>query len=904
MAAHEISSTLSTSPPARAAVFPAQSALAAWRALFWLEIKRMARGWRWRGLLIVAAVGAFWWRRDGFGEGRPIFFPLGDVGLAGFSALFGAGAAVLGADALSQAQRARALRLLDARPASDAGVALARWLAAAILLALAGAAVLLEIVGLRAWIEQPAAQEPFAALMAFWWIPLIVVGVALGQACRSFVRNDAAALAAALILLLVFGLFLWRLANPISFFYNYAPAVGIVIPSMDLLRDAGFSLVLALGIVGVGALAQRHRMPRSPISPEPPYRRKPLPTFRAPVWPFRQFLFTDAATRAAAIVLFAAALAVQIPWSREWRFLQSLNAEWPVTPPPLPPELAMRPFPRWNLPRLDAQIGAKPGDPWRFTFSAVNSTTESLSWGAVALSPVWDKPQFTSPTLVAVQPGPDPDSWVFPFAPPLDPGTTRTLSLEVRPRPGSERMHRWARHPRYSNVGRLGAWWPRPAGFDLMNRRMVVSAQPMQYLLRIPAGPSSSSGSSVIPAVAGADVERRGGAWEARSLFAQSRISLVLAPYAVAEQNTDGLDLRLLVFERHQEIADTMLGTWNKRQMRLRRVFGVPPAPFVFHEAAAGGLGPDPLAISSEQFDLLDDHQYDPEVHENQLFNEMNTVFPPVQMAILRLWSEAALGMAAEPYLLRDSLLEYLHEYALAGGLEPSNPWERNRPAPAKPLVPWRGPGRGSLPFDFRDVDRMTLRRPWDESTLMSESSRKLSERRAKSFHHAIRFALGDENYREFLQNLFARRSAVPFTLDEYLALAQQHSSRPLKPIADQILGSARLPTLRARQAFLYRDQDPNTRELFYTTEVVVANEGEGTWPVPVVLSLEDGLVERIVVLGPGEKQTLTFKTRSRPQVLAMDPFGWLPQVPPFKPKSKTQEHSKIFLKNIIDRTG
>jgi hypothetical protein len=38
--------------------------------LLWLELKRLARGWRWRGLLILAALGAFWWRREGFGVGR------------------------------------------------------------------------------------------------------------------------------------------------------------------------------------------------------------------------------------------------------------------------------------------------------------------------------------------------------------------------------------------------------------------------------------------------------------------------------------------------------------------------------------------------------------------------------------------------------------------------------------------------------------------------------------------------------------------------------------------------------------------------------------------------------------------------------------------------------------------
>jgi hypothetical protein len=55
-------------------------------SLAWLNIKRIARGWRWRSLVLISGAAAYWFTRlVDFGEGSAVWFPGGENGVTGFT---------------------------------------------------------------------------------------------------------------------------------------------------------------------------------------------------------------------------------------------------------------------------------------------------------------------------------------------------------------------------------------------------------------------------------------------------------------------------------------------------------------------------------------------------------------------------------------------------------------------------------------------------------------------------------------------------------------------------------------------------------------------------------------------------------------------------------------------------
>lgn len=863
--------------------------------LTWLELKRVARGWRWRALVIVAAFGAFWWRRDGFGPGRPVFFPLGEDGLIGFSALFGVASILLGVDAIGQVQRGRAARLFDTRPLPDIVLAAARWVASFVLVCLAAAGFLAEVVGLSRALEQPCAVDPLAAWWLLWWMPGIAVACATGFALRSWIRNDAAAILSSVALLAAGGWLAWRILSPGAIYARYAPHLGLILPWNLALADAGRMLLLALAGVALAAVGQRRWFPRTPVRPKPPYPHRPFPTLRRLLAPVRQWRFTDRLTAILAVGALAAGIAVAPPWVAEWRFLQIDPEAWSDLAAPLPPELTRSPVPAWKILRLDADLGDSANAHPRFTLVAGNTTTATLEWGSLALSTAWDGVELTGGGG-DIRPGPVDGTWVFAWRPPLDPGTTATLNLTAAPRAGSARLHAQVWNPRYMEWARLGAWWPRPNGFALLDRRVTIPGQPFDFQITL-----AKSGSGR-PAGSSARVEDLGDRWRLVSTFPQSRIFPILADFMTVERSFEGLEVRLEVFPQHEELANFLLDLYEGRFERLRRALGVPAAPFVFHEAAVAPAFPDPFSLASADLDALVDAIPGVDAEDENTYEQFNEAFIPWQKGMIDTWIAGAVGAPAEPLLLRDSLASYIHTIAFNQGLRRSPRELRERAGAAVPFVPWLGRPTGPLPYDFREADLPALRGSWDESKGREQSHGEIDRRRAECAHHLLRYLLGETEYASFLRQLLSRSGRDALTREEFLSLAQSRSTTPLAPVIDQILGPPRLPTFQARGARVYLDRNPQTRVLEYTTEVTVANVGDGRWPVPLLLTTEDDQLERRVELGPGESAALRLVTRGRPTGFFVDPVGWIPQVPEYDPVAKSIQHPRIYIKQVESR--
>jgi len=863
--------------------------------LAWLEIKRVARGWRWRALVIVAAFGAFWWRRSGFGPGRPVFFPLGFDGLIGFSALFGVAAALLGVDATSQVNRARATRLFDTRPLPDILLAFTRWGASTALVAIVAAGFLVEVFMLCSFLGQACSPEPLIAWWVLWWLPGIALSCAVSGALRAWIRNDAAAILISVALLGTLGAAAWILMTPSAFFSRFAPHLGLILPWSYALADVVRLFLLALAAVGLWAVGTRSWTPPTSVSSLPPYRRRALPTLRRILSLPRQWRMTDRWTAVASLVfLLLAAFAVPF-WIREGQFIRLAADHWSPAAPPLPPELATSVVPRWDIRRIDANLGDSPSSSPRFVLKVENTTTGPLRLGSLSLSPVWGEVQMDQGGRLLRQ-GPTPDTWLFEWVSPLAPGSTATLALIATPRPGAARLHDWVWNETYAEWGRLGPWWPRANGFDLGDRRVVIPDQPVQF--RLVLGKVGSGQ----PVCGSSRVEDLGDRWVIESTYRQSRIMPVIADYESLEQAFEGFPVRLELFPYHLELGRFLFDLYEPRFQRLRRALGLPPAPFVFHEAAVAPALPDPFALPSAALDSLVEAMPDVEGADRNTYPQFDQAFAPWLFAILSTWFQAAEGVPSESFLLRDSLVLYLHEAAFNHGRFPSPRQARERASPNVPFVPWQGLPRDPQPYDFREADRPALLRPWDEQDVTSWQENKVFLQRAESFHHLIRYLLGETEYAAFLRDVLGRDPNPTLTRREFLSLAQRHASRPLAPIVEQLLGPARLPTFEAREARLYLERDPDTRALQYATEVTVANLGQGQWPVPVLLETEDDVVKRQIDLGPGESVRLRLVSRSRPVAFFVDPKGWLPQIPQYDSTAKSVQHPRIFLKQVISR--
>lgn len=863
-----------------------------------LEVRRVARGWRLRAALLVAFAGAFWWRRAGFGPGSPVFFPLGESGLIGFSALWGVTAALLGTDALGQLHRSRARRWFDTRPIPDILVALSRWLAVVVLLLLGTVFFLLEVWGLSAALDQPCALMPLIAVKVFWWIPLICLGAALGLAARAWIPNDAAALGICAAGLGLVGWGGWWMLAPLDFFRNYTPSVGLLAPVEWLARDLGVALLVSLGLVGWSAVGQRGGMPKSPFVADKAMtpRRLGLPTLRRLGHPLRRFRLADRFTQWGTIVVTVLAGFGMWEWGVEWKARSGSGPIWNEQAALFPEELARNPAPLWSPERLECDLGASPDDATAFRLTAYNPTTATLTQGAMTLSPVWDTPGQLD-GIRALRPGPVAGTWVFEWTRAFEPMTTQTLSLSVRPRRGFGRMHAWARNPRYSDYSRLGYWWPRACGFDLLERRVVVPSQPVQYRLRVPEGLPGT------PLAGTAEARKSGGVWELESRRPEARLTLIAAPHEEYRRDFQGMEIRWRVFSRHGELADYLLDAWERRFVKIRRTLGPPPIPFVFYEAPTQDGFESLMALPSTELDALEELRPLYRREPYRIHGDFNEAYARRLHALLETWADAVLGETENPLLLREALVSYLFAKGFLRGHEEPPNIARERPRQLLPFERWEGPVNHVTAYQFRENEATAFRSAWDENRtgwgILPEAGR----RRAESFHHVIRYLLGDDRYAEFLRTIFSGTQPPIRTTEDFIRRAQSHCEIPLAPILEQIVGPMRLPIFSADQARVFLDRDAATGELRYTTEVRISNSGQGRWPTPAVLSTEEQPIERQVFLDAGESRTLTYVSRSRPVVFAVDPWGRLPQLPRRNPKTQKVEPAKIFLKTITDRT-
>ncbi|MEQ8819884.1 MAG: hypothetical protein RLY93_06535 [Sumerlaeia bacterium] len=848
--------------------------------LFWLDFLRLVRGWRWRAVMGVAMVGSYLLDRfaGDFGPGASVAFPGGQAGLWAAGLFLGLGAMVVAVDLCGQDDRYRAAQMAEALPRPVASLQVGRFLALWVAMALPGA-----FVCAWPWISHPLSAlsashgiDP-APSWAFWGailLPLLAFGCAAGMAARGLLRNEASAVLLGGVLVAPGLWAAYGVGDPAEIFLTASRSLGLLVPGSVLVDQAlGLLSLAALLLAGaVGAMAHRPRRWR---------------VLGRPGWPL------------ATAGVFAVMLLVGLPgarWIATVRPVPTMEADWQAAREPagaggvvLPPRILAR--------RLTIAPAGEGADVLaEFDLAAVLSEPQGLA--ALTFGPALEvfSAERDGGAVARLAPHASaglPGSAVFQFQPPLDPASTTTLRVRLRVAPNAERLWAKTTHPAYARFDGAPFWFGAGLSLNYSFADWSISPQPAPFGLELPDLGERRW-------VAGSAVEAPGAA-PGRVRLVQPRSALPDALFAAelyeSRATHAGLELRFLVLPEHRALADAFQVIWARRFERIARVFDAAEAPLpllTYYETPQQDPA-NPMAMPSALLDRLGAELADYDDFEDPtapIFDE--ALIPLHAGAVAQLWS-GAFASFEHPELMRDALAAYLHEFGLASGQTRRITRLRREFV----LVPWdlaRQPNQ--YPFDLMPRDEAG----WRGALFAGARDRAApppDPRRAVAFHHMLRGLIGEEAFLRTLHTLLSDRAGQRLRLEDYRHAAEAAHGEGLGWFFDQWLREGVVPELRLVEAQVVLAENPNSRNLEYTTKVVFENIGNGRVPVPVVLQTESDQVTEQVTITPGERRDLTFVTRDRPLAVVLDPLGWVAQMPPFNEAAKRPIHPQIFLKTV-----
>jgi len=234
----------------------------------------------------------------------------------------------------------------------------------------------------------------------------------------------------------------------------------------------------------------------------------------------------------------------------------------------------------------------------------------------------------------------------------------------------------------------------------------------------------------------------------------------------------------------------------------------------------------------------------------------------------------------------------YLHDHALRRG----RPLTSQQRSTSQVFQPWESQKRETFPFDVNESDVATWLSPLSEEDLRHEV-------RLEGIVHYARYLLGDPALANSIRQVTERGQTSQTTIGDWFESFEENSGVETRELLDAWRSGLLLPSFEIVQAEveLYRDVEKSTFN--YVTTAIVDQVGTGTVTVPIVLIYDGGAEERRVELSANQPKELVFETPSRPISLAIDPHGWIPQVPRFDVRSQSRQHAIIFLKRVVDRT-
>lgn len=869
-----VGATAVAAPAPRAAESPARptplGGLLAWPLLAAIEGARLLRSWKLR-LAVAGTLGAAYLlgRTEGFGAAAPAPFPGGERGIAAFALLVAACGAYFAVDAAGAADRRAARALYEARPASPLLLQTSRWAALFVLL------LPLPAIGL-AWPYFSVfggaaipAWEPVRMLAAYGFAPLLGASIAAGLLARAAASRDGGALLAAGLLA----------APPVAYAIAWmdladintstTPLLGVLAPRELYAADAAALWSYAGLLLALACLRPWRVAPKTPLRSIDPPRPSRFPSLR------RTMAALALLPRSLGPAGLAAAVAAAALAPGTTRLAEPLiQAREAVATAPREPEGAID----GRVPPLGIrhrEIDLATCWPSRLRVVLTAHADDAAPLAGVGFGPhlrarlAEGTPRARLIPDAAVR---SEGALVLAFDPPLEPGEEIRLAFDIEPTRSGERLLAWARHPVFGSWARLGAW--HGEGLEIDYREGVVRAPgtPSPYSISAPAQPGRQWTSG------GAAVEDAGGGI---MRIVQPRPDtpalLSLSRQVEVADRASGLDIRLLVFPEHQDLAAALHTAWRQRWSRVARLFGPGEEAIVFQETPLAE-SPTPLAIPTATMAVLDaalpryDDWRDPSAH---LFDR--TFRDRHRAAIERIvQSRAAPTPRTAPLL--EALVDYADARALAGGqtrgfLRTRVDWT---------IVPWEWANqRQEIPFLVRERDQPR----WIGSAWAADRAPGAlapAPERFEAFHHLLRYLLGDREWASMVRELFEGRDGRPIPLEEWRDAAQRRTDFDMAALFREWLDEGVLPSYRIVEVESTQQRTASTGDILYRTRSIVANAGTGTLPVEVVLTLDRDKLSQRVVLPPGERREVVFESLQRPLYLEVDPFGWIPQGLPF----------------------
>ncbi len=865
--------------------------------LFALESRRMLRGWRWRTLVLLnAAVAAVLSRTGDWGEGAAVFLPGGETGVRAFGLMYAIASMVLATDLAGQADRHHARSLYDARPVSGFALQCSRFLAMfATIAPLAVATSLLPPAIVRAR-GGDALLAPNALYLCGHVLPLVALCVAAGLAARSWIRNDTSALSAASVALAAPVWVALFDSQPQELFLSSSRILGVLVPASETARTASLSCLAVLPFLGLAMLKPRALRSRTPLRSLSPPRKSRFGTVRG------AFSAIPGARETGAFTLLLALAAVCAGGPA---LLGSFRRAGVALTSPVPTEMSAD----WSRMQQPAEAVSGVVDAPRIVARKAELDTDGEDRIAVTLTlgSSLDAPQPVAGVtfgpacrvasvsrgdgrveILPAAASPHLHATVLRFDPPLPPNGECDLRFELEPAPRSTRAWARLRHPAYATFQDLPLWYGEGVRIRYAFSEFAVTHQPAPFELSLPLLAGREW-------IAGAAESRIAG--ETVSLVAD-RAAVPSSVFAanvrtVASPEEQAVPVHYVVFPEHEELARAFHTIFADRFERLGRAFGGRDEPVVFVEVPGQRPG-DPFAIASPVLDELATLLPDYDDPREPTADEFERPFAELHHAAVSTLVTQSRETFEHPELLRDSLVLYLHVHGFARGM--TRPFRRERRDYV--LVPWDWVRpTDAYPFDLWPRDEAQYTGPVFPQ-LRPEGLPPVPQGRLVAFHHMLRRRLGEEAYVRFLNDLFGERGGR-LTLEEVRLAAEAQAGAPLGEFFDQWLLEGVVPRYRLVEAQVVLAENPETRDLEYTTSVTVRNEGTGRVPVDVRLETEGDRVEKTVEPDPGGDVTLVFVTADRPVSVAVDPEGWVVQMPEFDRRAGRPVHPRLFLKTV-----
>ncbi len=893
--------------------------------LAWLELRRIVRGWRWRGLFVVLGAAAVVLSRgEMFGYAAAVFFPGGRQGALLAPFIIGLVALVLGAASWGGLERARAGRLAASRLSHPFEFVAARLVAVA-------ASIMLIAFFVAAWPLLGAWRGglevlpmPSALYLCAVIAPVVACGAASGMFGRIAAGGDTTGIALGAI---AFAPALWfrmAVSDPLDLFLRVSLQLGTLVPAEVIARDASITLLCALPLAGLAVLFLPPQRGRTPLSSGRLDRVSRLATLvRLRDWMTGRLRQAGALAAGLSLVLVALGAPALVTAARS-RPYPAQSIDWSRAGEPAGASGGRLPAVRVLHRDLSLGPSAESAVRARIALSspgAAPQVSAALTFGpALRAVSVARLDGGTARISGRVAPG-DSHIATIEFDPPLSATTTTIeLSLEVDPRA----RRRWERGyaPGFRSFAGIESWWGEPVELDFVNSVARTVGRPSTFRVEIPAAPGMDW---VCGAARGRDAGP--GRVAIESDLPSNPGSLLAARLTETPHPHAGLRLAWLAFPERERLMRSFPEVYRDALGRIERLFGEQRHPLQFYEVPLQETA-DLMAMPSAVLDRLEFALPRFRDWDSPSEAEFDEAFKPWNLGLVAEIINRSWDSFQDDDLMRTSMILYLHEYGLLKGQTRDMtrearvdavlaPWKFARykidrpPAPPRPQQQGGFGGQGGpprpfltfseeyFPFDIREAESKTFEGPIGPGRPTTLPP--VTEARRRAFIHMLRTAMGDEAFCAMIREVYGSRHRGELTVRALQVYAEKHAGRELGWFFRDWAEAGAVPRLRILEVRSVLAENPRTRVIEYRTTARVANRGSGRVEVPWLLQTEGDPVEGTTLLGPGAEEELTIVTLARPTDFAVDPWGSIVSVAEYNPETKQTIHPRVYIKAIAE---